>query len=669
MSGNNACPGCTVIVLCGVVVVLTFAAIVPEQPSVWPRWSPELSKLLELVFAAVDRIDVVNSTTDTTNDPALGALLRYRTVRWYTADPMPSECADGNKLGEDLGDERAKRMQWLWNQNSHDGGGYLIYGDLSALLGRYVCLFDPAATYLLSGGVADAGLERPQLLSALRLIWTKRGAFRVFVHLRDAILTYNPFVKSRANNGDGCVSNFGALVEVSASEPLPHVPWNDFGGYPVKVEVFRSVYSNPVKGSTGSYRGADITARDVFQHHLNVTVIHVPADSDLFGDRLPNGTFTGAIGRVLRHQADIVFTGFFIKDYLARDLAFSASLYSDAVCCLVRKASRIPEYLLPLFIFPADIWAMLCLLGIVCSLTWIALRATVRRSLPAQYERRFWSRRYRFAVLFNLPRTLRDASGRRQALQLVIDTFILLLSAPYRRFTRAGTERFFLTGLLLVSLIFVSLYQSGLAAVFVHPLYRRDIGSLAQLDDSGMAIPVKYRGFIDDVFPVNYSRLMDSLRGRMVHLQVQESMLTRVARLGNIATVTRKTSLALDNAVYMTTRQLHMIPECPRMYNLAYVMHRHSVFGECFNRVLLRMVGGGLINHWIDQMRYEWTLHNRRVVQNMMVSDFKVLTVLDMQFAFYVLAIGLSFAVGVIAGEVLYGRALQREHRLRNRRK
>ncbi|XP_052873208.1 uncharacterized protein LOC128278515 [Anopheles cruzii] len=660
--------GCTALILCGVVVI-TCTALVPEQPSAWPRWSPELGKQLELVFAAVDRIDVVNSNPDATNDPALGALLRYKTVRWYTADPMPSECTDGATL---LGDERLQeRMQWLWN----DGGGYLIYGDLSALLGEYVCLFDPGATYLLTSQnrhLAD-GIERPQLLCALRLIWAKRGAFRVFVHQDGAILTYNPFVQSRANDGDGasadgCVSNFGALVEVSASEPLPHVPWNDFHGYPVKIEVFRSVYSNPVKGSTDSYRGADITARDVFQHHLNVTVIHVPADSDLFGDRLPNGTFTGAIGRVVRHQTDIVFTGFFIKDYLARDLAFTASLYSDAVCCLVRKASRIPEYLLPLFIFPADIWAMLCLLGVFCSLTWIALRATVRRSLPA-HERRFWSRRYRFAVLFNLPRTLRDASRRRQALQLVIDTFILLVSAPYRRFTRAGTERLFLTGLLLVSLIFVSLYQSGLAAVFVHPLYRRDIGSLAQLDDSGMAIPVKYRGFIDDVFPVNYSRLMDSLRGRMVHLQVQESMLTRVARLGNIATVTRKTSLALDNAVYMTTRQLHMIPECPRTYNLAYVMHRQSVFGECFNRVLLRMVGGGLVSHWIDQMRYEWTLHNRRVVQNMMVSDFKVLTVLDMQFAFYVLAIGLSIAVGVIAGEVLYCRALQREHHLHHHRR
>uniref|UniRef100_A0A8W7PZ76 Uncharacterized protein n=1 Tax=Anopheles coluzzii TaxID=1518534 RepID=A0A8W7PZ76_ANOCL len=294
----------------------------------------------------------------------------------------------------------------------------------------------------------------------------------------------------------------------------------------------------------------------------NIRLIPVPADRDLFGDRLPNGSFTGALGRLVRREVDIVFTGFFIKDYLARDVEFTAGLYSDAVCCL--------------------------------------------------------------------------------------------------RFTRSGVERLFLTGLLLVSLIFVSLYTSGLAAVFVNPLYYPDIGTLQQLDESGMAIPVKYRGFLDDVFAVNYSRLMDSLRARMQHLPAKESMLARVARLGNIATVTRKTTLALDNAIYLTTRQLHMVPECPRTYNLAYVMPHRSAFGEQFNKVLLRLVGGGLVDHWIEEARYGWTLRDWRVARRMMESSFKVLTVLDMQFAFYVLAIGLAVSVAVIGAELVH---FHRAHR------
>ncbi|XP_049546484.1 uncharacterized protein LOC125957644 [Anopheles darlingi] len=610
-----------------------------------------LTEQIELIFASIDAIDIVtpgvahDSGVRGENESYEERLLQQqqRTVRRYSYEmPMEDACTPGLSWQWD-------RFRTQWNENARTGAGYVIYGNLSALLtAGYACLFDPLGTYLL-------------------LFATTTSVTRQQSVQKDEVEPDTNQCPARSAHKSPA---HGVLIDLAIGKPLPCVPCHNFYGFSVRVEVFRSVYSNPVmrEGMTTVYRGADITARDVLQQYLNITVIHVPADADLFGDRMPNGSFTGAMGRLVRREVDIVFTGFFIKDYFTRDLEFTASVYSDAVCCLVRKARRIPEYLLPLYIFPADIWAMLVGLGALCSLCWATLRATLQCVRTRAGERHngaimaattrttggWLSRRYRWAVLFNHSRTIRQATPGRQLLQIVIDTYILLLSAPYQRFTRAGPERLFLTGLLLVSLIFVSLYQSGLAAVFVNPMYGRDISTLAQLDESEMAIPVKYRGFLDDVFAVNYSTRMDSLRRRMVHLPVQESMLTRVARLGNIATVTRKSSLDLDNAVYMATRQLHLIPECPRTYNLAYVLQRRSVFAECFNRVLLRMVGGGLVQHWIDQMRYEWTLRNWRVVQSMVESNFKVLTVLDMQFAFYVLTIGLSFALFAIAAELLH---------------
>uniref|UniRef100_A0A182W543 DNA polymerase subunit gamma-1 n=1 Tax=Anopheles minimus TaxID=112268 RepID=A0A182W543_9DIPT len=552
------------------------------------------------------------------------------------------------------GDNNAKRNN---KPKRHDqpkwedqlGEGYIIYGDLTAI-NSYECLFDPAGTYVVVNDPLRS-IGRDQALATLQRIWTKRGTYRVYLWARDTLYGYDPFQQL------GTTSEYGTLVELGADATLPTIPPNNFAGYPVRIEVFRSVYSNPEVSDSKppdniAYNGPDVTARDVFCRVLNATVVQIPADKELFGDRLPNGSFSGALGRLVRREVDIVFTGFFIKDYATRDIDFTAGMYSDAVCCLVKKASRIPEALLPLYIFPGDIWALLCVIGFCCSSVWCVLRWCVRQ--VQQPAAGLWSRRHRLAVLFNLSRTVRMASPGRQTLQLYIDTFILLVSAPYQRFTRSGVERLFLTGLLLVSLIFVSLYQSGLAAVFVHPVYYPDIGTLQQLDESGMVIPVKYRGFLDDVFAVNYSRLMDSLRARMQHLPLKESMLARVARLGTIATVTRKTTLALDNAIYMTTRQLHMIPECPRTYNLAYVMPHRSVFGEQFNKVLLRMVGGGLIDHWIDEARYGWTLKDWRVVQAMIESSFKVLTVLDMQFPFYVLMIGLILSIGAITAELVY---------------
>ncbi|XP_052899798.1 uncharacterized protein LOC128306358 isoform X2 [Anopheles moucheti] len=618
-----------------------------------------MERVVAQIFATINHIDIVNSSTgmDERDRHLLQQILQHRTVRWFNTPPA---MLCGQDFGYDTECYAAKmRPSPFPHHQPQDAPlqreGYIIYGDLSQA-NSYDCLFDPTGTYLLvhdPSRSSSARVERVQLLTTLQRIWTERGSHRVYVWMLDTLYGYDPFQPL------GAESTYGALVELGAGDTLPTIPPNNFAGYPLRIEVFRSVYSNPVVDATKpgptAYTGVDVTARDVFCRVLNATVVHVPADKDLFGDRLPNGSFSGALGRLVRREVDIVFTGFFIKDYATRDIDFTAGLYSDAVCCLVKKASRIPEALLPLYIFPGDIWALLCLLGLCCSCVWCVLRWCVRVVQPAAAAS-LWSRRHRLAVLFNHSRTIRLAGPGRQTLQLYIDTFILLVSAPYQRFTRSGVERLFLSGLLLVSLVFVSLYQSGLAAVFVNPVYYPDIGTLQQLDASGMRIPVKYRGFIDDVFAVNYSRLMDSLRARMQHLPVKESMLTRVARLGTIATVTRKTTLALDNAIYMTTRQLHMIPECPRTYNLAYVMPHRSVFGEQFNKVLLRMVGGGLIEHWIDEARYGWTLKDWHLVQGMMESSFKVLTVLDMQFAFYVLLIGLSLSVGTIGAEVVHFR-------------
>ncbi|XP_058127690.1 uncharacterized protein LOC131291166 [Anopheles ziemanni] len=648
----------TVVRTCNQPVSMLFLDTWIEQQQQQPTSSLWWDERIDAIFAHVDRIDVVNG------EHSPGRLdresLRLRTVRWYSASPgglcPPSGPPDECHPVDDLEHFRAR-----WSAN--DYGGYIIYGHLeaNALLAYYACLFDPSGTYLLTVDQQLQPDDRPPLLARLRQIWSERGAFRVFVRLRDGeLLTFNPFQPPATST-----VGYGALVSIASGDPLPSVPANDFHGYPLRIEVFRSVYSNPIvdelrqqRSSASSptpvdYRGADITTRDVLQQALNFTAMHVPADKDLFGDRQPNGSFSGALGRLVRREVDIVFTGFFIKDYFTRDVEFTASVYSDAVCCLVRKASRIPEALLPLYIFPGDIWALLGLLGVLCALVWGLLRRAIR-ALYAQRRQSLWSRRHRLAVLFNLDRSMRRATASRQAVQLLIDAFVLLLSAPYQRFTRSGVERLFLAGLLLVSLIFVSLYQSGLSAVFVNPLYYPDVGTLQQLEASGMAIPVKYRGFIDDVFPVNYSRLMTALRARMQYLRVPESMLTRVARLGTVATVTRRSTLALDNAIYMTTRQLHLVPECPRTYNLAYVTPRRSALGERLNRVLLRLAGGGLVDHWIEEMRYEWTLRDRPVVQRMVQSDFKVLTVLDMQFAFYVLAIGLALSAGAIALELLF---------------
>ncbi|XP_065077554.1 uncharacterized protein LOC135700824 [Ochlerotatus camptorhynchus] len=533
----------------------------------------------------------------------------------------------------------------IWDQNHHYG--YVVLTSWSTFQASMKCLLDPVATYLVVLS-SPAGFNREELSNLFSSVWIHEGVYRVFFLVGTQIYTFDPFLA----NG----SNYGVLKELKDVTDIPSVPRSDFNGYPLRIDMFRSTYSATIvneKENTVDFFGGDVEASREFAKALNLTPDYLPPDKDGFGFKLPNGSFNGVIGHLSRRESDIVFVGFFIKDYYSRDVEFTSGIYTDELCCLVKKASRVPEYLLPITIFPADLWGLLFLMGIICSITWIVLRAGIQAKARTGVR---WAQRRRLAFLFNLSSDIRDARLYRKMIQIFVDTYIILVSGPYQRFTRSGIERLMLFGIMMVSLIFVSMFQSSLSSVFLNPVYYKDIESLQQLDESGVKIPVKYKGFMDDVFPANSSPLMDSLRDKMVYSPTSASMLDRVAHSKAISTVTRKTTLSLDNAIFMSTKQLFMVPECPRLYNLAYVMPRHSVLMEVINQVLLRMLNGGLINHWIDVMNFNVTIKNWEQMRNADEENFKILTLIDMQFPFYLLVIGLLLSGAVFVIEKVYER-------------
>lgn len=95
-------------------------------------------------------------------------------------------------------------------------------------------------------------------------------------------------------------------------------------------------------------------------------------DGMKFGFRHPNGTLTGALKTVQTRKSDVAFIGYFIKDYETRDVEFSSPIYSDELCIVVKKAGRIPSFILPLIIFDKTLWIFLAMetfLGNLMALT------------------------------------------------------------------------------------------------------------------------------------------------------------------------------------------------------------------------------------------------------------------------------------------------------------
>jgi ABC-type amino acid transport substrate-binding protein len=99
-----------------------------------------------------------------------------------------------------------------------------------------------------------------------------------------------------------------------------------------------------------------------------VSVSLVANDGTKFGFKNPNNSFTGALRSLQARKCDIAFIGYFIKDYETRDVEFSSPLYSDQVCVIVKKANRIPQFILPLIMFDRTLWMFLGLETVVGNL-------------------------------------------------------------------------------------------------------------------------------------------------------------------------------------------------------------------------------------------------------------------------------------------------------------
>lgn len=316
---------------------------------------------------------------------------------------------------------------------------------------------------------------------------------------------------------------------------------------------------------------------------------------------------------------------------------------------VVKKAERIPSELLPLVIFDEILWLSLFCAGILIGIVWSLLRYVnniMSRPSDVIDKVEFYIDNYKFS------RFVAHQSQMRQYVQVFVDSWLLFLSIPMRRFTRIQNERIFIASVCLVSMIFVSMYQSGLSTVFVEPLYFKDINSLEQLDRSGAIINVKYAGYLTDVFLNDSSGTITNLHYKMKLLETEMSAMEIVINFKKTATITRKSTVSLDNSIYFINKQLHLIEkECPKNYFLAYMVPTHSLYIERINEILFDIQRFGFIMKWINEINFQATMNNMKsfnVEEKSIVLSFD-----DLKFPFIVLMTGSSLGISVLAIESL----------------
>ncbi|XP_063702530.1 glutamate receptor ionotropic, delta-2-like [Culicoides brevitarsis] len=393
------------------------------------------------------------------------------------------------------------------------------------------------------------------------------------------------------------------------------------------LESFESTFSlYSTSNSSVTFEGVDICLAELLSQKLNFSLKTFPRDGEFFGSQLPNGSFSGAIGRISRRETDFAMVGFFIKDYGTPELDFSTPLYSDQLCVVVKKAERIHAVEIPLLIFDTKLW-------IFCFFVM------------------FLSSGFMF-FLRNL-NVKRGKVKKKSPFDAPIVALKGFFSISMHDLPIVTNERLFLACLLMFSVIVLSMFQSNLANFYIKPLYYRDIDTLEQLDAQIDQIIVQHRAIMDDAFPDNVSQTMTNLKMKLQldNLIDDDDLMNSLSHFKRRGCITRRANTFIEEAKYYIREQLHLVDECPRSYNLAFIMPKDSYLNERLNEVLGRIVASGLIQKWTSEMVFNQTMKNLKIFSELQNVNFRTLTLEDLQLSFYVLLAGILMSVIVLIFE------------------
>lgn len=383
---------------------------------------------------------------------------------------------------------------------------------------------------------------------------------------------------------------------------------------------------------------------------FSIAVFLADHDGKNYGARFDNGTFTGAINSLVNRKIDFAAVAFFIKDYETRDFEFTTSIFQDSLCAVVKPPAQIPPSLMPLIIFHPDIWICLAVSFVLCFCFLSFLKFS--REFGRKDDRdRFY---FRTAVL-NMASHAARSNLFFQYAQIFIDTSILMAGAPFRRFSKSSSDRFIFASLSVISLNFVSVFQSGLSTAYTKPSFFQSIDTLKQLDESGMNIIIKYPAMMQDLFPPDSSPLFKSLNHKMKLIEKYLSTSNITYDLQSIG-ITRKENFKLSREAVVGDN--YLVPECPKIYNLAYAVPAKSVFLQRINTVLLDIHCHGFFHKWFDEFSFKITLENTQLFKIKPRGGVKILTAEDLELSIIILCGGLVLSAMVFVSEILWRRTI-----------
>lgn len=234
--------------------------------------------------------------------------------------------------------------------------------------------------------------------------------------------------------------------------------------------VCRSVSAVP-KGN-GTFKGMEVTTLNFISEYLNFSYKVVePPDGVQYGYRAENYTFTGALQVLLQGDADYIGIHYFMTDYFSKDIEFLASVQSDSLCLIIRKADRVPDWRLLYYCLEPLIWISLFLTFFIVYISKIS-----------------------FGKILHL------MEQRSQHHEEFLDTWRLILSSSLPQLPIKTSERLFLTACLLAFVTITGAFQGSLVSVFSATVTYKEINTLEDMSWSNKKIISAYPFLLEEIF-------------------------------------------------------------------------------------------------------------------------------------------------------------------------
>ncbi|XP_044745332.1 probable glutamate receptor [Coccinella septempunctata] len=337
------------------------------------------------------------------------------------------------------------------------------------------------------------------------------------------------------------------------------------------------------------YYGTELKLVIEFTRLYNLTpkFVYNDIEEELWGALYPNWTGSGLMGRVLRDEADIAFTAFYIWEFVYHYMDLSMPYIRSGITCLVPKPKILNGWLTPLFSYKATLW-ILVIANFVFN---VLLLFHIVSHLQKEYE-------------FNT---------NKRASFILLDAFWILLKISLgqtfhgRKNSFIIIERLVLASFFLVYLILNSAYFSGLASIMTVPRYEDPIDTISSLAESNIEISGLFEDWI-----LSIKEIKEDAYGRIVqrYTAASEKELRILSKQSNRAFFMERLPYSTyginDFMKADVIENYHLMKEDIYWEYTEFFLRKSSELAPSFDIFILRVLQSGITSHWQRKAVYRF---------------------------------------------------------------